>query len=84
MKNIFYFIFFIVVLAIGLIFTIYNSENVPFNYVVNVINLPLSLIIVIAVISGVILGLLACSMIIIRTRNEIAQIKKIQRKSNNE
>ncbi len=81
MKNIFYFIFFIIVLAIGLIFTIYNSSDVPFNYVFNSINLPLSLLIIIAVIAGAILGLLACSIIILRLQNEIAHYKKKKQKS---
>lgn len=80
MKNIFYFIFFIIVLAIGLIFTIYNSEDVTFNYVINSTNLPLSLIIILAIIVGVILGLLACSIIILRLQNELAQMKRNKRK----
>jgi len=84
MKNIFYYILFIIVLAIGLIFTIYNSENVPFHYVVDSINLPLSLIITIAIIVGAILGLLASSIIIIRTRNELVQVKRKLQKSNTE
>jgi len=84
MKNIFYFIFFIVVLAIGLIFTIYNSDDVLFHYVVDSIKLPLSLIIVLAIITGVILALLASSIIIIRLRNELAQVKKNYKKKINE
>ncbi|MFV1984394.1 MAG: lipopolysaccharide assembly protein LapA domain-containing protein [Thiohalomonadales bacterium] len=80
MKNIFYFIFFIIVLALGLIFTIYNSEDVPFNYIVNSINLPLSLIIIVAIIAGVILGLLACSIIIVRLQRDLSHVKKINQK----
>ncbi|MFV2061176.1 MAG: lipopolysaccharide assembly LapA domain-containing protein [Gammaproteobacteria bacterium] len=84
MKNIFYFIFFILVLALGLIFTIYNSVDVPFNYVINSISLPLSLIIILAIVAGAVLGLLASSIIILRLRNEIAHFKKNQKKSDNE
>lgn len=80
MKNIFYFIFFIIVLTIGLIFTIYNSTDVQFNYVINSINLPLSLIIILSIVAGAILGLLVCSIIILRLRNEIAHYKKNQQK----
>ncbi len=83
MKNIFYFVFFIFVLAFGLIFTIYNSTDVPFNYIVDIINLPLSLLIILAIVAGAILGLLASSIIILRLRNEITHYKKHQQKSGN-
>ncbi|VAW93631.1 hypothetical protein MNBD_GAMMA22-806 [hydrothermal vent metagenome] len=83
MKNIFYFIFLIIVLTFGLIFTFYNSKNVSFNYVIGSIDLPLSLIITITVIVGATLGLLASAAIIIRARNELAQLKKSLKKLNN-
>lgn len=84
MKNIFYFICFIIVLVIGLIFTIYNSNDVHFNYIVDSIYLPLSLIIILAIICGASLAVLACSIIIIRLRNELSHVKKNLRKTSNE
>jgi len=84
MKNIFYFICFVIVLVIGLIFTIYNSNDVDFNYIVDSINLPLSLIIILAIICGASLALLACSVVIIRLKNELAHVKKHRRKTSNE
>ncbi len=83
MKNILYFIFLIIVLTIGLIFTFYNSKDVSFNYVIGSIDLPLSLIISITIIIGAIMGLLASAIIVMRARNELAQIKKTLKKSNN-
>ncbi len=81
MKTLFYIIFIIIVLALGLIFTIYNSSIVQFHYVVDSISLPLSVIIIIAVILGASLGLLASSIIVVRTRGELAQLKKSIKKS---
>jgi putative membrane protein len=71
-------------MVMGLVFTIYNSTDVPFNYIIDIINLPLSLIIILAIVTGAILGLLACSIIILRLRNEIAHYKKQQQKSAND
>lgn len=84
MKTLFYIIFIIAVLAVGLIFTIYNSSIVQFHYIVDSVSLPLSVIIIVAVILGATLGLLASSIIVIRTRAELAKLKKNVKKSGSE
>lgn len=76
MKRIISFIIIILTVGIGLVFALLNSESVSFNYYLEQINIPLSLLLVIALAIGVVIGWIANMGIVIRLKRENAKIRK--------
>ena len=69
-------IFIIFLLLLGLVFHVRNHQLVTLNYYVGEIQLSFSIIIVLAVCVGVLLGILASIPIIIRNKQLNSRLKK--------
>jgi len=65
------------VLIFGIVFAVLNADSVQLHYYLgSPVELPLSLILVLAMIFGAILGILASLNIIIRTRRTFSRLKR--------
>ena len=69
-------IFIIFILLLGLVFHVKNHQLVTLNYYVGEIQLSFSIVIVLAVCVGVLLGILASIPIIIRNKKLNGRLKK--------
>ena len=69
-------IFIIFILLLGLVFHVKNHQLVTLNYYVGEIQLSFSIVIVLAVCVGVLLGILASIPIIIRNKKLNSRLKK--------
>ena len=69
-------IFIIFILLLGLVFHVKNHQLVTLNYYVGEVQLSFSIIIVLAVCVGVLLGILASIPIIIRNKKLNSRLKK--------
>tara|TARA_B100001250_G_C19770810_1_gene777089 strand:- start:530 stop:817 length:288 start_codon:yes stop_codon:yes gene_type:complete len=69
-------IFIIFLLLLGLVFHVKNHQLVTLNYYVGEVQLSFSIIIVLAVCVGVLLGILASIPIIIRNKQLNSRLKK--------
>ena len=75
-RQILYACLFIIILIAGLVFFVKNSQELEFNYVVGSVTLPLSLLILLSLLAGVLLGLLAVTPALLRQRRRIARLEK--------
>ena len=75
-KKIIYACLFIIVLCAGLIFFWKNSQDLEFNYVIGTISLPLSLLILLVLVAGVMLGWLSMFPLLLRQRSRIGRLEK--------
>ena len=75
-RRILYACLFIIILIAGLVFFVKNSQEQEFNYVVGSVTLPLSLLILLSLLAGVLLGLLAVTPALLRQRRRIARLEK--------
>jgi putative membrane protein len=78
------FLLFLTVLAIGFIFTMLNSASVELNYYYGLIELPLALVAMAALLIGVLLGLFVEFGKHIRLKSELARAKRKLKKSDEE
>jgi putative membrane protein len=76
MSKLIYTVLALVVILFGIIFAVLNAENVQLNYYFGSQQLPLSLAIVLSMMVGAIFGVLASINLILRSRREIARLRK--------
>jgi len=76
MSKLIYTILVLAVILFGIIFAILNAENVQLNYYFGSQQLPLSLALVFSMIVGALLGVLASIGLILRSRREVAKLRK--------
>ncbi len=76
MRRIMTIILFVIVLMLGAGFSAINLTPVDINYYLGVLSLPLSIVIIAAIILGTILGALALSISILRLRYENRRLRK--------
>jgi putative membrane protein len=76
MRRIMTIILFVIVLMLGAGFSAINLTAVDINYYLGVLSLPLSMVIIAAIILGTILGALALSTSILRLRYENCRLRK--------
>ncbi|HFQ13177.1 MAG TPA: LapA family protein [Gammaproteobacteria bacterium] len=74
--RIFYLLLFLLLVVIGIAFAVLNAEAVEFNYYFSSRQVPLSLILVLAMFSGAVLGVLASMGLIIRLKREALQLRR--------
>ena len=67
---------FIIVLSAGLVFFVKNSQEVEFHYIIGTVTLPSSLLILLSLSAGVILGLLSVTPMLLRQRRRIARLQQ--------
>jgi putative membrane protein len=66
----------LLVLLLVLFFTILNGEPVTVNYYLGEIQAPLALVIILALVSGAILGLISSVLVIMATRHEVSKLRR--------
>jgi len=67
--------FALLVIIFGIVFAVLNAENVQLNYYLGSVELPLSLILVVAMIIGALLGIFASLSFIIGSRRSASKLK---------
>lgn len=76
MKRIFALVFFLIILVSGLGFAVINADTVTLNYYLGVISAPLSLILVVAITFGAVLGVLATIGMMLSLKREVARLRR--------
>lgn len=71
-----YIIFSLILLVTGIVFAVHHAEPVTLHYYFGEIEIPLSLTIITAIISGAILGIIASAGIIIKLKRENSHLRK--------
>ena len=66
----------LIVIILGVAFSVLNAENIQLNYYLGSVELPLSLVLVISMIVGAILGIFASLSLIIGSRRSATKLKR--------
>jgi len=66
----------LVVVVVGILFAVLNAEPVVLNYYFGSRAMPLSLVLVLAMLVGAVLGVLACSGILLRQRHALHKLRR--------
>ena len=64
------------IIIFGIVFAVLNAESVQLNYYLGAVELPLSLVLVLAMIIGAILGIFASLSFVIGTRRNASKLKR--------
>ncbi|WP_455217686.1 LapA family protein [Kaarinaea lacus] len=84
MKRIVIIIILLLVALVGLSFAIINAETVTLNYYFDSLQAPLSLIMVIALALGAVMGVMASLWVVIGLKRELAKMRKAAKVSEKE
>jgi len=76
MVRILYLFIFLVLVIFGIVFAVLNAEPVKLNYYFGSKEVALSLILVLAMIAGAIMGVIASASMIISNRREVMKLRK--------
>ena len=79
MIRIFYIIVFVMLFLVGLAFALLNSQPVLLNFYFGSIQLQLSLLLVLVILAGAIAGILSSLYLLMVTRREVANLRKMIR-----
>lgn len=76
--------FFLVFIIVGAAFAVLNSDSVSMDYYFGKLDLPLSIVLVVAMSGGAFLGVFACSGLMLRLKHENHGLKRKARMVNEE
>ena len=76
MKRIISFIIILILVLTGILFAVLNSQNVQLNYYFGSKDMALSLLLIITIIFGTLLGILVSAGHLLRARHDISRLKK--------
>ena len=76
MVRIVYLIIFLILVVFGIVFAVLNAEPVKLNYYFGSKEVALSLVLVLAMIVGAILGVIASASMIVSNRREVMKLRK--------
>ncbi|MDH5573516.1 MAG: LapA family protein [Gammaproteobacteria bacterium] len=76
MLRLLYLFLFLLLIIAGIAFAVLNATPVSFNYYFDSTQIPLSLILVLAILVGAVLGVMASIGLIIKLKREISRLKK--------
>ena len=76
MKKIMSSVFFLVLVLFGIIFAVLNSDIVALNYYFGVQQVPLSLIMLLSMIVGTVIGVLVSMAQLLKARRDVSKLKK--------
>ena len=79
MKRILVSIILLLVALLGLSFALMNAAPVSLNYYFSSVQAPLSLIVVLSIVVGALLGILAMAGMVLRQKREMARLRKSMR-----
>lgn len=66
----------LVLVLLGIVFAVLNADRVQLNYYFGSVDIPLSLVLVVAMIIGAILGVLASLKMLVSARREILVLRR--------
>lgn len=69
-------LFILIIMMLGAVFAVLNSDSVLFNYYFDSRELPLSLIITVALAVGVVIGILSAIGMVVALKRENASLKR--------
>lgn len=72
-----YIIFSLILLIVGILFAVLNADPVTLHYYFGDKNIPLSLVLIIAIIIGAILGVISSAGVIVKLKRENAKLRKL-------
>jgi len=75
MLRLLYFLLVLIVVILGIVFSVLNADTVQLHYYLGSIELPLSLVIILAMIVGALLGVLSSLGFIIGSRRSASKLK---------
>ncbi len=84
MKRIVYLIIFLIVAIAGLSFALMNAQQVTLTYYFGTIEAPLSLVVVVSIAVGALLGVLASMSMTLSLKHEISRLRKTLRNKEKE
>ena len=76
MMRFIYFACALLVIVLGVVFAVLNAETVQLNYYLGSVDLPLSLVLVLAIIVGALLGIFSILSFIIGSRRSATKLKR--------
>jgi len=76
MKRLLLLILFLLLLALGISFAVHNAELVTLNYYFGAISGPLSLIVIIALAAGAVLGVSTSLLLVFSQRRKVARLQR--------
>jgi putative membrane protein len=76
MMRLFTNILLLMVALLGLVFALLNAAPVTLDYYFSSLQAPLSLVVVLAVVAGALLGVLAMTGMVLRQRRELSRLRK--------
>jgi putative membrane protein len=76
MGRLFRFVFSLIVAVLALIFALLNAQPVEFNYHFGQVQIPLSLMLAIAVVGGAVLGIMVSLGIVIKAKRQASRQRK--------
>lgn len=76
MKKIISSVFFLILVLFGIIFAVLNSEMVALNYYFDTQQVPLSLIMLLSMIIGAVIGVLVSMAQLLKARRDVSKLKK--------
>lgn len=79
MIRLFYILVFLLLFLVGLAFALLNSQSVLLNYYFGSMQLQLSLLLMLAVLAGAVAGIVASLYMLMVTRREIVNLRKMVR-----
>lgn len=68
--------FWIILLVLGIVFAVLNADKVSLNYYFGTAQVELSLIMVLAIVAGALLGVLSSLGVVLKAKREAAKYKK--------
>lgn len=76
MKRIILLVIALIIILIGLSFALVNAENVKLNFYIGSFEAPLSLVVVLSMVVGAVIGVLASLGMVLRHKREIHRLKR--------
>jgi len=76
MLRLFGFILLIILVVLGLSFAVLNAEPVPLNYYFGSRDIPLSMVVVLSLAAGAVIGVLVSMGMILRLKQQAAQLRR--------
>lgn len=76
MRRFVYLVLTLMVVIFGIVFAVLNADTVQLNYYLGSVELPLSLVIMLAMIVGAVLGIFASLSFIIGSRRNLSKLKR--------
>jgi len=76
MLRLLYFLLALIVVILGVVFSVLNADTVQLHYYLGSIELPLSLVLILAMIIGALLGVFASLGFIIGSRRSASKLKR--------